>query len=120
MAERKIPSWEEKFEEKMKRLEKRMEEMGKKLEEKGEELGKRVEGKAKTVHDKLGRKGHREHSVFWGIVLIVVGFVWLGNNLDWFDYDIPWVPVVMIGVGIFLVIRHWEKEEPSDGEKSGE
>jgi len=119
MAERKTPLWEEQFEKKMKKLEKRIEEIGKTVEEKGEELGKRVESRAKKIQNRFEhRECGRGHSLFWGIVLIVVGFVWLGNNLDWFDYDIPWVPVAMIGVGIFLIIKHWEREEPSDREES--
>ena len=37
MVERKAPSWEEKFEKRMRIFEKKMEAMGKILEEKGEE-----------------------------------------------------------------------------------
>jgi hypothetical protein len=119
MVERKAPSWEEKFEEKMKKLEKRIEEMGKTLEEKGEEFGKRVEDRAKTINKEIRHRSHVGHSLFWGIVLLVVGFLWLGNNLRWFWYDIPWIPVAMIAGGIFLIIKHWEKE-PSKSEKSKE
>jgi len=119
MAEQKKISWEEKFEKKMKKLEKRMEEIGKALEEKGEQLGEKVEDKVKTVDKKMWGRRHSGHSLFWGIVLIVVGFVWLGNNLGWFLYDIPWVPVAMIAVGIYLILKHWEKgkTETSDSKE---
>ena len=120
MPTKKEASWEEKFDKKMKKLEKRVEEIGEKIEEKGEEFGKKVESKAKTFHEKFEKKGHHGHNLFWGIVLIVVGFLWLANNLDWFEYDVPWIPVVMIAVGIFLILRNWEKDEPSNGGESKE
>jgi hypothetical protein len=110
MAGKNETSWEDKFEQRMKKLEKRMEEMGSRVEEKGEEFGKRMESKAKKFQERMEKKGHHGHNLFWGIVLIAMGFVWLGNNLDWFDYDIPWVPVVMIALGLFIIIRNWEKD----------
>lgn len=118
MAEKKTSSWEDKLDEKMKNLEKRVDEIGKKVEDKGEEFGKRVEEKAKAIKKDFERKGHHGHTMFWGIVLIVVGLIWLGNNVGWFFYDVPWFPVAMIAVGIYLIVRHWDREKSTDGKKS--
>jgi len=117
MVEKKKPSWEDQFEEKMKEVEARLEEIGKKVEEKGEVFGKRVEEKAKTFEKKIDAKDHGHH-LFWGIVLLAIGFVWLGNNLDWFRYDIPWVPVGLIAGGIYLILRNWEKDETGKEDNS--
>lgn len=106
MVQKKAQSWEDKLEEKMKEVEKRLEEIGKKVEAKGEEIGKVVEEKAKTVKKDLEYKGHHNHSLFWGLVLVVLGFLWLGNNLGWFYYDVPWLPLVMIAGGIYLILRN--------------
>jgi len=115
MAEQKVSSWEEKLDKKMKKLEKKVEEIRKTLEEKGEGLGEKVSDKVKAVDQKIGSRAHSGHSLFWGIVMIVVGFVWLGNNLGWFSYEIPWVPVVMIAVGIYLILRYLEKSKIETG-----
>ena len=106
MADRKEPSWEDKFEERMRAFEKKMEAMGKKLEEKGEVYGKEFEEKAKAFQNKMQHNVHGNHQFFWGGVLIVVGLVWLGNNLGWFHYSIPLIPVAMIALGIFFILKH--------------
>ncbi len=116
MTERKTPSWEEKFEERMKTFEKKMEALGKKLEGKGEVFGKDVEEKAKTFQHRMHHNVHGKHQFFWGGVLVVVGLIWLGNNLGWFHYSIPLIPVGMIALGIYLILKHREFPE-EDKEK---
>ena len=121
MPEQKTSSWEEKFDRKIKRLEKRIEEIGKYLEEKDREVEEKIENRIKAVDRRIGSGFHSGHGLFWGIVLIAVGFIWLGNNLDWFSYEIPWVPVTMIAIGIYLILRYWEKDkvEISDSHSKG-
>jgi hypothetical protein len=118
MAENKSSSFEEKFDKKMKHFEKRLDEIGEKVEQRGEEFGRRVEEKAKSIHKDFAGKGHNGHGLFWGIVLIALGLLWLGNNLGWFYYDIPWFPVVMIAVGIYMILRYRESEKTGEHEKS--
>ncbi|MFH1862477.1 MAG: DUF5668 domain-containing protein [bacterium] len=41
---------------------------------------------------------------FWGIVLVVVGLIILGNQLNWFDLEVPFIPVALIVLGCYLII----------------
>ncbi len=107
MAERKKEdSWEERLEKKVAKLEKKIDRMGKRAEE-----------KLKTVEEDGIKEGHHGHLFFWGIVLVVVGIILLGNNLKWFVYEIPWIPVIMIAAGIYIIFKNWEKKEPPHGDE---
>jgi hypothetical protein len=97
--------WEKKFDAHMKRLEERIEEIGKQVEVKGEEIGKKAQTKAKDIQREVESQPGM-HTFLGGIVLIVIGLIWLGNNLGWIEYDIPWVPVVMIVIGAYLILKH--------------
>jgi hypothetical protein len=130
MADKNETNWQDKLEQqikkieksiedidldkKMKKLEKRVEDIGKRVEEKGEEFGKRMEVKAKEVRQKIEKKNLPGHNIFWGVALVAVGLIWLAGNTGWFDFDIPWFAIVLIVVGIYLVIRNWEKKESSE------
>lgn len=45
-------------------------------------------------------------SLVWGIILIIIGFLFLGNNLDWFYFDWAtlWPALMILGGVIFWVI----------------
>ena len=103
---------------KVRQLEKRVEDIGTRLEEKGEAFGKKMDLKAQEVREKIDKKLPSGHSIFWGIVLIAVGLIWLGGNMGWFDYDIPWFAVVLIALGIYMVVRNWEKSDSKEKDNS--
>jgi lia operon protein LiaF len=51
--------------------------------------------------------GRRRGSFFWGILFVVLGCVWLWNNLDIgprIDVGSLW-PLLLIGMGIYIVLR---------------
>jgi hypothetical protein len=54
----------------------------------------------------------RKSNIFWGIVLIVVGFLFLGTNLDWFHLDWSFYqiarfwPIMLILAGIAAFFSH--------------
>ena len=115
MPEKNNTSWEDRFERQMKGLEKRMDEISSKLEKEGEAFGKRIEAKVKETEGCWGKR-RGPHSIFGGAVLILIGLIWLGNNMGWFMNDIPWVPVVMIAAGVYLILRYRDtpKDDASD------
>lgn len=54
----------------------------------------------------------RSSNIFWGAILIVIGILFLGTNLDWFDLnwsfgDIArfW-PILLILAGVFAFLNH--------------
>ena len=41
----------------------------------------------------------------FAVILLVVGLVWLMNSLNFFQINIPWIPVVLIIVAIGMIIN---------------
>jgi len=55
----------------------------------------------------MARSGH---SVFWGIVLLVLGVLFLLGNLDimyfdFWDFIGDWWPVILIVVGLSIIFK---------------
>lgn len=48
-------------------------------------------------------KCKHSHSPFWGVVLLVLGFVFLADNMGWLYIDLPFWPIVMIIGGAYLI-----------------
>jgi uncharacterized membrane protein HdeD (DUF308 family) len=42
-----------------------------------------------------------------GIILLIIGIVWLLNALNVFMINVPWVPLVVIVIGISLIVNHY-------------
>jgi hypothetical protein len=44
-------------------------------------------------------------SFIWGLFLIIIGFIFLGNNLDWFhiSFDTLWPLLMILGGGLFWI-----------------
>jgi hypothetical protein len=88
--------------------------LSEKMENLAEEVNQQVEEVVKKVDEKIEqiggepRKKSRKHwdNSFWGIVLIVVGLLWLGNNLHWFRIHLPIWPLVLIVIGLYLLLDH--------------
>ncbi len=65
---------------------------------------------AESKKNSTGR--YKGSGIFWGIVFISVGTIWLGNNLGWFYADVPWLAVLAIAGGIYLLTRHYNETHP--------
>ncbi|MBN2414297.1 hypothetical protein JXO52_00560 [bacterium] len=102
MIDDKITELEERLGKRVKELEKRLEDIGRRIEHSVE----RAVGTEKQ--DESGRK--RGSSLFWGIVFLAAGLIWLGNNLGWFYTDVPWLAILLIAGGVTLIIRHAASE----------
>jgi len=85
-----------------------------KIEKAMEDLNRRIDDALKEVDQKLEdisnepRSRKRKHwdNTFWGIVLLLVGFFWLGNNLHWFRIHLPIWPLIPIIIGLYLLLEH--------------
>jgi len=51
-----------------------------------------------------------DRGLFWPVALILVGFVWLARNMGWLDHDVPWFPLLLIGLGVYLIVRHTTRQ----------
>jgi len=118
MTEKNTQNWEQKFEDKMRELEDKIEDIGRHVEKKGEEIGKRVEVKAKSIHEEIEKRGGKSHNLFWGLIFIVVGILWFGTNMDWFDGSAVWLPVAMIVAGLYILLKHWRSKESNNEEET--
>ena len=56
-------------------------------------------------------------AVYWGVTLIILGLVWLGNNMGWFYPEVPLIPLLIIAFGIHLILKHLKKEESSSNKE---
>lgn len=47
----------------------------------------------------------------FGIILVVVGVIWLLNELQVFTIEIPWLPVVVIILGAGMAYNQFMKKK---------
>jgi hypothetical protein len=95
-------------------LEKKFSDFAEEVENRIEEFGKQIDERFSNA--KPTEREHRpdqplpskrHHDIpFWGIILIIVGFVFLGNHLHWFHFDIPWIPAALIILGFYLIFEN--------------
>ena len=78
---------------------------------------KPVEGDRETRRE--GMTCCRHHNSFWGVVLVMVGFIWLAKSVGWLDeVDIPLFPLVLICLGVYFLVRSNDVRPPSRGNSS--
>lgn len=82
-------------------------------EKKIEEL---VESRIKEAFDKIEAnidgicKNPEKHSrrgskfEFLGLLLVVIGLLFLADEMNWFRWDIPFWPVVLIALGLYFLL----------------
>jgi len=68
----------------------------------------------------LGRM-YRSGSTTWGLIMLAIGFVFLGRNLDWFDWSLGDIiqygwPVILIVAGISMMFRPKGSKRSHDGD----
>jgi hypothetical protein len=75
-----------------------VEEMGERLRETGEEI--------RAAWSKEPWRSHPQRAMWLGVILVVLGFVFLLDNLGffwWLRLDVLW-PLVLIFLGVWLLI----------------
>jgi phage shock protein C len=78
-----------------------VQEMGERVKEAGEGLSMAF---SKNIEEK-----HSHRAGWFGIILILLGIIFLLDNLNlirWFDKDLLW-PIILIFIGAWLLIKRW-------------
>jgi phage shock protein C len=82
-------------------IQENVQEMGDRIKEAGQELG--------TAFSKNTEEKHSNRAVWFGILLVLIGILFLLKNLNlirWFDNDLLW-PLIIILIGAWLLIKRW-------------
>ena len=82
-------------------IQENVQEMGERIKEAGQEFGN-------TISKKTEEK-HSNRAVWFGILLILIGVIFLLKNFNfirWFDSDLIW-PLIIILIGAWLLIKRW-------------
>ncbi|MFC1563286.1 SHOCT domain-containing protein [candidate division KSB1 bacterium] len=67
--------------------------------------------KSEIEADYAGDRQSKSHKVL-GFALIIVGAIFILRNflfpfrMEFYPYDIPWLPIILIGLGIYWVFRN--------------
>ena len=83
-----------------------------------DDVNVKVNDVLKKVHDEIDelpgvkpkKSRKRWDNTFLGLVFLVFGFFWLGNNLDWFDLRVPFWPVILIIIGLYLLLESRDRD----------
>lgn len=87
----------------MERLEAEIRRMEKQIDSKLDKL--EVDISRLTGSRKDSDLGQRAGSrFFWGIILIVVGILWMADKFDWFEIPFRFWPVALVVVGLYLLL----------------
>ena len=62
---------------------------------------------------KEDRHQRRHKSIFpvGGFIVLIIGIVWMLNELHVFTVDLPWVPLVIIVIGLGIILNHYYKRK---------
>ncbi len=113
MKEKKI---EEKIEQIARDAEAKIRELGKQLEERN--LEQRIKEAAERVESSIARKleaqkkrhSYRRSTEFWGVILLIMGFFFLAENLRWIRWDVEIWPLALIIFGAYLIYSGVHRE----------
>lgn len=79
-------------------IERRLDAVSKRLDDLAERTGQRVE-----FTPAYRFRGERRR-VFWGLAFIAVGLIWLGNRMNWFEFEVPIAAMALILIGAYMIV----------------
>lgn len=54
---------------------------------------------------------HRMGGLLFGIFILLIGVSWLGNDMHWWSFNLPWLPLALVLVGIAILAKWKMKRE---------
>lgn len=49
----------------------------------------------------------RDDTIFWGVIgsiVVISSFIWLGKEIEWWEFDFSFWPVIAIWIGIAILL----------------
>jgi len=57
------------------------------------------------AREKMCCNGSGWGKLFFGLFIFLVGVSWLGNEMGWWVFSLPWLPLAVTLVGAALLIK---------------
>ena len=58
-----------------------------------------------------GMHGKGFGKLLFGIILLLIGGSWLGNDLGWWNFSLPWFPLAITLLAIGLIVKWFWKRQ---------
>ncbi|MFH1056584.1 MAG: hypothetical protein V1717_02180 [Candidatus Micrarchaeota archaeon] len=71
----------------------------------------RMEEKENCKCGYCGGRGKGVGMLLFGIFLLLIGLSWLGNDMGWWNFSLPWVPLSVSLVAICLIVKWFWKRQ---------
>lgn len=43
--------------------------------------------------------------LFFGVFVLAIGLSWLGNDVGWWSFNLPWLPLAVSLFGLSMVVK---------------
>jgi hypothetical protein len=53
---------------------------------------------------------HKKRFPILAVILLVLGAIWLLNDLNYFTFPVPWIPVILIVIAVGMIVNRYSRE----------
>ncbi len=70
-------------------------------------MRKKEKGKENKTEIKTHKRGKFP---FFGVILLLIGVIWLLQELEYLTADVPWVPLLLIVVAMGVIVNRYSRK----------